>query len=117
MQKHRREGKEVFTIGIGINTGEVILGNIGCENRMDFTVIGDPVNVAARLQALAKGGQVIIGEATRACLDTGIRVKSCGEVRLRNKSQPVNCYQVTGIQADRPENPDRVPATSDTAVM
>jgi len=108
--QRRREGKQTFSIGIGINTGDVILGNIGCENRMDFTVIGDPVNVAARLQAMAKGGQVIIGEATRKCLDAGVRVTPCGEVRLRNRSRPVNCFKVTGMQTDRPENATRRPA-------
>jgi adenylate cyclase len=110
VKQRRREGKQTFSIGIGINTGDVILGNIGCENRMDFTVIGDPVNVAARLQAMAKGGQVIIGEATRKCLDAGVRVVPCGEVRLRNRSRPVNYFKVTGIQADRPESANRRPA-------
>jgi len=100
-QQRRREGKRAFAIGIGINTGDVILGNIGCENRMDFTVIGDPVNVAARLQSLAKGGQVLIGEATRRRLDDRIRVQTHGEVRLRNRVRPVSCFQVTGILDDR----------------
>ncbi len=100
MQQRRQAGEREFSIGIGINTGDVILGNIGCANRMDFTVIGDPVNVAAQLQAMAKGGQVIIGEATLKCLEGRIRVQPCGEVRFRNRVRPVSCFKVTGITVE-----------------
>lgn len=103
VRQRSQEGKRAFSIGIGINTGDVILGNIGCDNRMDFTVIGDAVNVAARLQAMAKGGQVIIGDTTRQHLDASIRVHPCGEVTLRNKTRPVGIFKVTGIGTGRKE--------------
>ena len=103
VRQRSQEGKRAFSIGIGINTGEVILGNIGCDNRMDFTVIGDAVNVAARLQAMARGDQVVIGEATRQRLDASIRVHPCGEVTLRNKTRPVGIFKVTGIGPGRKE--------------
>ncbi len=97
IRKMRQEkGQEVFDIGIGINTGTAIIGNIGSENRMDYTVIGDCVNVAARLEQMANGGEILVGEKT--CLqNTGnFHFESRGEVYVKNKLEPVICYNVLG---------------------
>ena len=64
MKARAKQGKETFEIGIGVNTGSVMVGNVASENRMDYTVIGDSVNVAARLEQIAQGGEIIIGEET-----------------------------------------------------
>ncbi len=69
-RRHQR-GKPTLHLGIGINSGEAIVGNIGSERRMEYTVIGDMVNVAQRLQAQALGGEVVIGD------DTFVHVQSC----------------------------------------
>jgi adenylate cyclase len=92
LRSHR--GKATFEIGIGINTGEAILGSVGSRNRIDYTVIGDCVNVAGRLQQLAKGQEIIIGERTFSKTDGRFRTKKRGSARLKNRAEPVKCYEV-----------------------
>jgi adenylate cyclase len=81
-------------IGIGINSGSVIAGNIGAPQKMDLTVIGDTVNIASRLQALANGGDVVLGEATYQAVREEYPCEVIGEIQLRNTLQPVRCYRV-----------------------
>ncbi len=99
MKKRKRKGLETFDVGIGINTGNAIIGNIGSTNRMDYTVIGDCVNVAARLEQMAKGGEIIIGEQTYINNTGSFQFESRGEVYVKNKLEPVVCYNVLGNQA------------------
>jgi len=87
-------GKETFEIGIGIDTGNAIVGNVGSSHRMDYTVIGNCVNTAARLQALAKGGEIIIGAETYARTKDQFQIKKKGKIKLKNKKKPVLCYRV-----------------------
>jgi class 3 adenylate cyclase len=94
MEKRRSEGQECFDVGIGINTGVAIIGNIGSANRMDYTVIGDCVNVAARLEQMAQGGEIIIGESTYQRNTGAFRFESRGEIYVKNKNEPVVCYNV-----------------------
>jgi class 3 adenylate cyclase len=83
-----------IAIGIGINTGTVIAGNVGGPQKMDLTVIGDAVNIAARLQTQAEPGQIIVGEATYAAIREHARCEPVGEIQLKNLLQPVRCYRV-----------------------
>jgi adenylate cyclase len=83
-------------VSIGINSGEMISGNIGSVNlrRLDYTVIGDAVNTAQRLQSVAGEGQIIINESTYQKVKASFRCKKIGEVKLKNKVNPVPVYEV-----------------------
>jgi adenylate cyclase len=95
MKIRAKEDKDTFEIGIGINTGRAIVGNLGSENRMDYTAIGNSVNVAAKLQQIAKGGTIIIGEQTYRQSQGNFHIEKKGELRLKNKTEPVICYEVS----------------------
>ena len=83
-------------VSIGINSGEMISGNIGSANlrRLDYTVIGDVVNVAQRLQSAAKEGQIIIHETIYNKIKESFNCRKVGEVSLKNKSNPMVIYEV-----------------------
>jgi class 3 adenylate cyclase len=83
-------------VSIGINTGEMVSGNIGSASlkRLDYTVIGDAVNVSQRLQSAAQAGQILISEATYERLKESFECRPVGEVRLKNKAAPVMTYEV-----------------------
>lgn len=90
------QGKPQLGIGIGVNTGDMVAGNIGSESIMSYTVIGDPVNLGARLESLNKeyGTRIIISESTRARLTGQYDVRPLGEVIVKGKSEPVAIFEV-----------------------
>lgn len=83
-------------ISVGINSGEMLSGNIGSASlrRLDYTVIGDAVNLAQRLQTVAKAGQIIITEDVYKQAKESFKCSENGEFVLKNKSKPVNTYEV-----------------------
>ena len=83
-------------VAIGINSGEMISGNIGSASlkRLDYTVIGDVVNTAQRLQTVAKEGQIIINEKSYEKVKESFNCNKVGEVSLKNKSNPMIIYEV-----------------------
>jgi class 3 adenylate cyclase len=83
-------------VSIGINSGEMISGNIGSSTlkRLDFTVIGDVVNTAQRIQAAAKASQILISEASFSQVKDSFKCEFVGEFELKNKSKIMKCYEV-----------------------
>jgi adenylate cyclase len=95
-RRWRAAGRPVLDIGIGISTGDMVAGNIGSNAIMSYTVIGDVVNLGARLESLNKeyGTRIIISEATRQALKGRYDVRPLGEVLVKGKSRPVAIYEV-----------------------
>jgi adenylate cyclase len=85
-------------LSTGINTGEVISGNIGSDTlrRFDFTVIGDVVNTAQRLQSIAKPGQILINQETYEKAASSFKCQKVGDVALKNKLNMVTVWEVMG---------------------
>lgn len=83
-------------VSIGINTGDVISGNVGSATlrRFDFTVIGDAVNVAQRLQAAAKPGQILVTQETAETAGSAFQIEKIGEVPFKNKAKPVIVFNI-----------------------
>lgn len=96
MRRRAQAGLPVFAIGIGINSGSAIVGNVGSHNRMDYTVIGDCVNVAAHLEKLAKAGETIVGKETYERCRQHFRFDREARAQLKHKSEPVAYYHVAG---------------------
>lgn len=90
------EGKPTLDIGIGVNTGDMVAGNIGSDTIMSYTVIGDAVNLGARLESLNKdyGTRIIISESTRNRLKGRYDIHPLGDVVVKGKTQPVAIFEV-----------------------
>ncbi|MFQ5649641.1 MAG: CHASE2 domain-containing protein [bacterium] len=91
--------KDSFQIGIGINSGKVILGNLGSSQLFDYTVIGDDVNLGARLEGANKqyGTTIIISEATYRMVRKKARARELDLVRVKGKKKPVKIYELRGM--------------------
>ncbi|MCL1832767.1 MAG: adenylate/guanylate cyclase domain-containing protein, partial [Oscillospiraceae bacterium] len=90
--------------GIGVNCGDAVVGNMGSDFRMDYTVIGDTVNTAARLESNAGKGQIIISEAVYDRIKDSVETVDLGELMVKNKKDGIHIYEVIGLVGETYEN-------------
>lgn len=86
--------RDHFHTGMGLSSGRVVVGNIGSPQHMDYTAIGDEVNVAARLQSAARGGQVLVSRKVREAAGDGFHFRAMGRIRVKGRQRPVEAYEV-----------------------
>jgi adenylate cyclase len=105
MSEWGASGRKVFTVGMGLNTGEVVMGNLGSADRLNYTVIGDNVNTAARLYNVAKGGQIIISESTYEEVKEHFIVNELTPVFVKGKVLALRNFEVVGLLKPGEANP------------
>jgi adenylate cyclase len=88
------EGLTPVTVGIGLHTGDALIGYIGSEKRSEYTAIGDTVNLAARLEANARGGQILLSDATAAAIGNAFPLVAREPITVKNRVQPVSLFEL-----------------------
>lgn len=97
-EKWKAEGKREFTVGMGVNTGDVVMGNLGSSTRMNYTVIGDNVNLAARLYNVAKAGEIIISDYTYQEVKDLVAAEDREPVMVKGKKDPILIYNIVDVK-------------------
>jgi len=85
-----------LSITVGINTGQMVAGSVGSPKRLEFTVLGDAVNVASRLQSAAQRGEILVGQSTAQQLGGAIAVEAVGPLSVKNRLNPIPTFRVLG---------------------
>ena len=90
----RKEGLSEIGVGIGLHTGEATVGYIGSERRSEYTAIGDTVNTASRLESNAKGGVILVSDATATAARSRYRLTPRDPITVKNREQQVALWEV-----------------------
>ena len=90
----RDEGLPEIGVGMGLHTGEAIVGYIGSDRRSEYTAIGDTVNTSSRLESNARGGEILISDATAKAAHSRYKLKPREAIMVKNRQQPVNLWEV-----------------------
>jgi PAS domain S-box-containing protein len=96
-EQNRREDLPELEMGIGLHTGQVVLGNIGSPERMKYGVVGSQVNLTSRIQSYTTGGQILISETTRQAVAPLLKLGKQMEVRAKGVEHPITLSEVVGI--------------------
>jgi class 3 adenylate cyclase/tetratricopeptide (TPR) repeat protein len=99
-QLRRDRGVEI-RVRVGLNTGLVFVGRIGDDLRMDYTAVGDVTNLAARMQALAEPGTILVTEATHRLIEGYVRIEALGRKPIKGRDEPVAVFRVAGRRRAR----------------
>ena len=114
---NRRDGLPEVEMGIGVNTGDVVIGNIGSQKRTKYGVVGTPVNLTSRIESYTIGGQLLISEATKRAIGPILSIARQMKVETKGLDEPMTIYEVRGISGTHnlflPEHQDRLVSLSE----
>jgi len=96
-EEQRRRNLPELAMGIGINTGDVVVGNVGSELRTTYTAVGSPINITYRIESYTMGGQILISPSTHAKIRPWVEVRDTCQVQFKGIAQPITLYEVLGI--------------------
>lgn len=115
-KRRNASGKQQIRVGIGINTGEVVAGYIGSTRTMSYSVIGDTVNIASRLCAAARAGQILISESTYAAIRHEFSATRLTPLQVKGKLQPIHVFEIHGSASVGPNPPKIAFRSAETAL-
>lgn len=118
-----KEGLLTLEMGIGVHTGEVVVGSIGSKRRAKYGLVGSPVNIASRIESYSVGGQILVSDATFKELEGQIITNKCMQVTPKGIKEPLMLYEVTGMRYPQknlllPQQKDNLMVlTTDVAIL